>query len=385
MSHSSEYPFRPDYAVPPGDTLRERLAELAISQAELAARSGLSTKHINQIIQGVAPITHETALILERVTGTPAGIWNRLEATYREGLLRARQEAVTPADEQWLKSLPIKALQSARYLPTGLDKSGLYRAVVAFFGVADRSAWDRVWTRPDASFKLARAFRSDPGAVAAWLRIAELQVRETATANYDARTFRRVLPRIRGLTRENDFSAALIADCASAGVALAFVPEVGKSRVSGAAWWAKPTRAVIQLSDRYKCDDQFWFAFFHEAAHVLLHSKKSTFVDDEQDPDDQSADGTGATRTLRTASVFIDHDDDDDPLEREANAFATNTLIPVQHASRLAGLATDGQVEAFADEIGISPSIVVGRLHHEHFWDWNQGNHLRRRLDMVPT
>lgn len=39
-----------------------------------------------------------------------------------------------------------------------------------------------------------------------------------------------------------------------------------------------PTKAVIQLSLRHKTDDHLWFSFFHEAGHVLLHSKKETFI-----------------------------------------------------------------------------------------------------------
>src|SRR5881396_148655 len=103
-----DYPFLPDYAVPPGKTLRETLVTVELSQADLAARTGLSPKHINQIIQGIAPITHETAMILERVTGVPAGVWNRLEAQYREALLRARPRELTAEDEEWLTSLPVK-------------------------------------------------------------------------------------------------------------------------------------------------------------------------------------------------------------------------------------------------------------------------------------
>jgi plasmid maintenance system antidote protein VapI len=48
---------------------------LNVTQAELAARVSISVKHVNQIMQGNAPITPETAMILERITGTPAGFW----------------------------------------------------------------------------------------------------------------------------------------------------------------------------------------------------------------------------------------------------------------------------------------------------------------------
>ena len=62
------YPFKPDYAVIPGETLAEVLAERGMSQAELARHADLSTKHVNQIISGAASITADTAIRLERVT-----------------------------------------------------------------------------------------------------------------------------------------------------------------------------------------------------------------------------------------------------------------------------------------------------------------------------
>ena len=90
--------YEPDYTVPPGETLRERLDELGVTQAELAVRTGFTPKHINQIIQGLAPITHETAIMLERVTGTPARIWNFIEAAYRDGLARRTEQPLSPED-----------------------------------------------------------------------------------------------------------------------------------------------------------------------------------------------------------------------------------------------------------------------------------------------
>ena len=110
--------------------------------------------------------------------------------------------------------------------------------------------------------------------------------------------------------------------CESAGVVVVFVSEVKGCRISGAAWWVTPSRAVIALSDRYKMDDRFWFSFFHEAAHILLHSKKETFVDD----------GT-----------------DDDVVEEEANEYAADFLIPPEHKQRLFQFTTEREVQDFAD------------------------------------
>lgn len=355
MSELKSYPFRPDYVSPPGDTLRDLLKELNLSQAELATRAGLSTKHVNQILQGQAPITLETAIVLERITGMPASFWNRREADYREGLIRTKLTTLSEEDEAWLMSLPIKELQKRNKLPEETERGRLFDAVLNFFGVADRAAYERVWRGPVASFRRSPAFSSQPGAVVSWLRIAQLEAQPARVKEFSAPLFREALKEIRSLTADGDPNR-IVEICAAAGVVVVFVPEVKGCRISGAAWWASPSRAVIALSDRYKKDDFFWFTFFHEAAHLLLHSKKETFVDD----------GT-----------------DDDLWEDEANRFAEEFLIPSDSAKKLPTLTTDSEVKAFARAIGVAPGIVVGRMQHDKIWDYRRGHRLKRSLHIV--
>jgi len=349
--------FRPDYAVAPGETLRDALAELSLSQADLAARASLSTKHINQILQGIAPITLETSIVLERVTGIPASFWNRREADYRETLLRQKQRTLSDEDKEWLSSLPIKELQSREKIPRERDRGRLFEAVLSFFGVADRQAWERIWHGPVASFRRSHAFTSHPGAVASWLRIAQLDAQNAKAEPFNASAFRKVLREIRALTADGDPNL-IVEMCATVGVAVVFVPEVKGCRISGAAWWATPTRAVIALSDRYKKDDYFWFTFFHEAAHLLLHSKKETFVDDGKDSD---------------------------IIEDEANRWAADFLIPPDRARGLRMFETDAQVVAFAKGIGIAPGIVVGRMQHDGIWGYSRGHRLKRSVLFVEA
>lgn len=355
MTTIDQHPFRPDYAIPPGETLRDRLAEMNLTQAELAARAGLSAKHVNQIMQGIAPITLETAVSLERITGVPAKVWNRREADYREALLRSKPHSLTDQEQAWLDQLPTKELSKRGYLPEEKDPGKLFDTVLSFFGVADRAAFERIWKGPVASFRRTKAYNSAPGAVVSWLRIAQLEAQDRKAAPYSAVAFRKVLPKIRALTAQGDPNSILDL-CASAGVVVVFVKEVKGCRISGAAWWASSARAIIALSDRYKKDDRFWFSFFHEAAHILLHSKKETFVDD---------------------------DNDDDLVEDEANTFAADFLIPPDNKPRLHRLIAEEDVVSFATEIGVSPGIVVGRLQHDGKWGWEKGNRLKRGLRIV--
>jgi len=84
--------FKPDYAVVPGETLRETLESLNMSPAELAERCGRPAKIIYEIMTGKAAITAETALQLERVLGIPASFWIKLESNYQETSARLKNE-----------------------------------------------------------------------------------------------------------------------------------------------------------------------------------------------------------------------------------------------------------------------------------------------------
>ena len=75
--------YRPDYAVPPGWVLAERLSTRGISRAEFARRCDRSAKLISEIISGKAPIEPKTALQFERVLGVDADIWLGIEKDYQ--------------------------------------------------------------------------------------------------------------------------------------------------------------------------------------------------------------------------------------------------------------------------------------------------------------
>jgi HTH-type transcriptional regulator/antitoxin HigA len=88
LKAKKKYTFEPDYAVPPGETLKETIEFLGMTQKELSARTGLSVQSLNRILKGEQPISYETANILELVLNVPASMWNKLEAQYREQLIK---------------------------------------------------------------------------------------------------------------------------------------------------------------------------------------------------------------------------------------------------------------------------------------------------------
>lgn len=153
--------------------------------------------------------------------------------------------------------------------------------------------------------------------------------------------------------------------CAEAGAAIALVEALPKVRATGAARWLSPTKAVLQLSNRYKWEDIFWFSFFHEAAHILLHRKKQIFIEPARPAEREALDPE-----LRE-------------LEADADAFASKTLIPSRFDHYLATMSLS-EVDRFARQLNLAPAIVVGRMQHDGFMKMSVGNRLRRRFEFVP-
>lgn len=147
--------------------------------------------------------------------------------------------------------------------------------------------------------------------------------------------------------------------CADAGVALALVSEIKGSRAHGAVRWVGPGKALLQLSVRYRWEDVFWFSFFHEAGHLLLHGRRETFVEYGPDSSDRE--------------------------EREADEFAQQILVPEEDAPRLSEIRTDDDIRALAAELQLPPAVIVGRLQHDKLIPFTRGNHLRRKVALVGS
>jgi HTH-type transcriptional regulator/antitoxin HigA len=358
LARSVASAYRPDYSIPPGETLRAVIEARGMTQADLSRRAGLSAKHINQIVQGVAPISPDAAFALERVLGVPARFWNALEANHQSRELQQRDRVVSKDDAAWLSHLPTKELQRRGLIEKVASQADLRDQVLRFFGVASRSSWESVWTAPDAAFRRSKVFESDPYATAAWLRIGELRATEIKTAPFNRAAFESALQTIRALMKSDPetFEPEMKRVAANAGVVIVIVGEIKGSRVNGAARWLSATRALIQLSIRHRWEDVFWFSFFHESGHVLLHGKRETFIDD------------GQTRSS-----------EDD----EADTFAQEILIPRSHETELLRTRTVPQARALATRLGVPPGIVIGRLQREGLMPHSAGNEYRRRFQLI--
>lgn len=340
--------FNPTWVSPPGDTIAELLEEKGWSQQELAQRLGYTPKHLSQLVNGKVPLSEDAAMRLERVLGSTARFWLSREALYRERLARLGEHQKLSGWVDWLEDLPLKDLmQMGEISAARLEKKNypsLVDAMLQFFGVASPDEWKARYVGMQLCFRRTREDQSHIGAISSWLRLGERRAEKLDGPKYDQAKFEEALPEIRKLTKVADgsFKSQLLELCRNSGVTLVIVPSIRGAHVSGVARWLSPQRPLIQLSMYGKSNDKFWFTFFHEAAHLLLHGneKKAVFLDDG------SVEGESSRQ------------------EKEANKWAADFLIPVERQDVLPYLKTKAEVKRFAGEIGVHTGIVVGRLQH---------------------
>lgn len=206
----------------------------------------------------------------------------------------------------------------------------------------------------------------DPYAISAWkarvLQLARKRVRGNHRIQPLDALFIQHLVRLS--SRENGPLLA-IEELEAKGVIVVVEGRLTGTHLDGAAMLLDNHIPIIGLTLRHDRLDNFWFVLMHEVAHVVCHRDRGLaegFFDDESAP------------TV-------------DELEKEADEFALNALISdeVWMSSFVRFTKSSEQVENFAQKLGISPSIVAGRIRHERkdyklFSDLVGGKEVRKRF-----
>lgn len=352
MSNAS---FAPRWVSSPGNTIAEALERKGVSVRQFAKELGTSEKDARSLLSGVLTINMDLAQNLARVIGSTPAFWIRREHFYRQEV-----ERLIGPGQRWLDDLPLSDMMRLGWIPRVTSAADRVSACLDFFDVSDVANWHKKYdnTLNRIAFKTSNSFDSNPGAVAAWIRHAEILAEDLECSEWNEVKFLEILQQLRALTRlksPSEFIPELQRRCAAAGVAVVVARAPTGCRASGATKFLARGNPLILLSFRHLSEDHFWFAFYHEAGHVVLHGKNGLFVE-----------GTGTIST---------------PNEDEANAFAEKALIPDRYQTELVSLQLNKlAIARFARKIGVSAGIVVGQLQHRGIIPHSRLNFLKRRF-----
>jgi len=335
------FTYKLEATIFPGLTLARILEKNNLSQKDLGLKTGLSEKHISNIIQGKASITEDTAIKLEYVFGGAASFWINLQKNYNEDLARQNFKESIKAEEKLVRMYPVGFLSRLNFISKFNAQSEKLKELLKFFGVSSLSLVRNV--QPVAYRKTAvKGKKIDQNALAAWLRIGEIGFQKIVRDNvslpdYNESLFNKELLEIKQMTARKDCAEKLPTKLLEYGIILVYSPYMSKTYVSGALRWLGG-RPLIQLNDHLKAADSFYFSLFHEFAHMVLHDKRSEYVD------------YGEVEKEK--------------LEKEADDWACETLINSKDYAefiRKNNLSLPS-INEFARKLGISKDIIIGRL-----------------------
>lgn len=354
--------FNAGFASNPGEVISDYLDFYGFSQKWLAERLGCTEKHICKVISGDAPISADIAIKLSTVIGSTADFWLSMENSYKIYMARLVQEkhAEIESNSEIFEKIPYSDLVRLGWIQPARKPKERVLNLYRFFNI---SSLDCILKTQSVAFRRNNNKRINEYAVAAWLQKGENIIKsERFNTRYDSKRLKASLKEILSVAHEmpDDFFKRVVDILADCGVVLIAVQYLKNTYINGATRWIG-NNPVIQLSDRGKSDDILWFTLFHEIGHVLMHSKKSQFLD-------------------------ID-DDIINEQEEEANIFASESLLADKLLERFLDDSIsdidEKRILDFSRRYNISASVLVGRLEHRHIVPYYSFSEMHKKIKII--
>lgn len=354
--------YYPQTVSHPGTTLAEILAEKQMGAKEFAVRTGKPEKTISDVLNGKSGITPEMGILFEQVLKIPAHFWINRQRTYDEYLARVAYQKTIDEGIEWSKIFPYAKMASLGWVKPTTKKEVKVTNLFEYFEVSNTKGYYDFYhnQKLPVNFRISLKENENAGAISAWLRQGEIQAEAYGVSEFDKKKLQEILPKLKNImvTQPNDFFSKIQALCSYAGVKVVHTPCLPKAPIHGSTRWLVDA-PLIQLSGRYKRNDIFWFTFFHEIGHILLHGKKYISIEN------------------------IEYDGENQIYENEANEFSANLLLTKEQENEITSNRNlrENDVIRYAEKFKTHPSIIIGRLQHLKLIPFGLGNNLFNPID----
>lgn len=317
----------------PIEAIKFRMEQAGLSTRDLIPLIGSRAK-VSEVLTGKREITMQMARALREHLGIPAEVLLK-----RSAARLAKDDAL---EIQW-KRFPLNTLLELGWIKRQNPNETAEQLLAPL--AASGGGFDACATL----FRKTRSSRAnaktDNYALIAWC----WRVRSKADAiklkgKFDKATVNpEFLQQLAKLSRLSDGPLQAQKFLAKHGIALVTVRHLPRTYLDGAALKRGDGSPVVAVTLRFDRIDHFWFCLFHELGHVAMHL---------------SGDGQPFFDDLSLEAM--------DQKEKEADECASSGLIPnhkwqnFESQKDFSPLA----VMNFADEVGVHPAIVAGRVRY---------------------
>ncbi len=323
----------------PGVYIKDSLEAMEMTAAEFSLRTGISERTLSAVINGKGSITFDIAYKLSLFFGSSINYWTNLQNSFDAYKTESEANHQLEIDKKLMSKYGLrKYLMSLGCLSDTDSKEVAVSKARSFVGVTHLSLLEK-----EDSFACLKEQHtkneSDLFAQNFWIALALNQARNQTTPPYNRTTLEQNIQFIRSLTTmsPDEFYPLLPKILQKCGVSFVLLPYLSKSNIYGATRWFNKENVMLALSNRSERADSFWFALFHELAHVLMEHRRETLYQ------------------IKGAE------------DQEADRLAADMLIPPKEWRSFVSRKyfTEQAIYSFAMNQKILPCIVLGRLHKE--------------------
>ena len=320
----------------PISAIKFRMDQAGLTQRDLIPYIGSRSK-VSEVLSGKRDLTLSMARALHQNLGIPADV-----------LLQKPGAEFEPSFEEIdPRRYPLKEMAKRGWIPQLSDLAD--RANKEILALMEKAGGPETAAIPLYRKNGHRRLnaKADPYALRAWCwRVLGVANENPPQADYQSGAVTpEFMQEIAHLSVYEDGPRRAQERLAEHGIALVIERHLPRTHLDGAALRLGNGRPVIGLTLRYDRIDNFWFSLMHELAHVGLHLDNG-----EEEPffDDLSLKVT-------------------DPLEKEADRQAQDALIlpEIWESNPVRERATVLAVYDLAQEVGVHPAVIAGRVRHE--------------------
>jgi len=361
MASINEY--YPNEVLHPSETLIEKLEEMGMSNKEFAIRTGKPEQTIVAVLKGESSITPEMAILFENITKIPASFWINKQARYNEYKARIKRSEDIEKAKEWAREFPYAEMAKNGWVKPTKNIEEKCINLFEFFGISNHIAWNKLYLESELKVAAYASLKhtQEPHSISAWLRKGELQARDIKAPEYNQSQFKKSLKAIKVLIADHpvNFFSELKDICFKSGVKVFYTPRLPKTPINGSTRWIN-NAPVIQLTARYKQNDRFWFTFFHEAGHIILHGKKYISLEG------------------------VNFSEADPKKEEEAHQFAESCILTEEQEKEILKNMPNcpEDVILFAKKFNTHPAMIIGRLQHRNIIPYSFGKEFIVPVDL---
>ncbi|MCH5180329.1 MAG: HigA family addiction module antidote protein [Erysipelotrichales bacterium] len=344
----------------PSFYISEYIEELQMTQDEFSKRLGITGKQVSLLLSQEANITSDIAIKLSKLIGTSVEFWLNLQSKYDAYIAMLADAKVKDEEKNIYKMIDKKFLKQLNIIndtdsiEEGMNKLRIALPIASLTLFAKNDIYSFYRTSVTKAEKIENLVCKN-----VWVSLAFQIAKKENTKPFNEKMLNDNIKNFRKMTLEDPdiFYPKLKRILSDCGVALVILPSLKNSNINGVVKWIDSDKVMMALNTRGTYNDKFWFSFFHELKHVLQKIKRKMIIGE-------------------------DTDNVEDELEREADEFARETLIPSEKL-KLLKTYTTYYIQEFATQISIHPGIVVGRLQKERKIQYSCLNNLKEKYEIV--